>query len=59
MLAVIGVVKVKAEVSPASVNQPAKVDPVRVGAAGSMATVLYATLWLVTALPPLLLKVTV
>ena len=58
-LVVIGVAKLNELARPLSEYQPTKVLPVLVGAVGAVAAVLYGTLRRVTALPPLLLKVTV
>ena len=59
MSVVIGVAKLNALVSPISVNQPAKVFPTFVGAAGAVAVVFEGAVWLLTAEPPLLSKLTV
>ena len=59
VLTVVGVAKLNELARPLSEYQPTKVLPVLVGAVGAVAVVLYGTLWLVTALPPLLLNVTV
>jgi hypothetical protein len=58
--AVIGVEKLNAVVNNESVYQPDKPYPAFVGAeVGCIAVELYPTVWLATALPPLLLKLMV
>jgi uncharacterized short protein YbdD (DUF466 family) len=60
IVAVIGVEKLNAFVNRESEHHPEKPYPVLVGAGvGNVAVELYATVWLLTALPPLLLNVNV
>ena len=59
MAAVIGVVKLKADVPAASVYHPTKVYPVCVGAVGAVAVAPHVIICGATVLPPWELKVTV